>query len=182
VQLKKFLTSIPCAQIGKPCDVDDRRDFAYKNRRDTQRWTKTQKPEWDGKKKSEGAPSDFYFRPSTDRSSLARFSPFRSGFLIRAIFPGRSHVNFRRPMTRQAREAQTSMIFRVFRVRVESKIPDRLNQSLSHFVCPPRHHPAPPFSRRYRYQNIVPYQRYVTICNICEETKRDGINKGGMRD
>lgn len=38
--------------------------------------------------------------------------PISFGFLIRAIFPGRSHVNFRRPMTRQARGAQTSMIFR----------------------------------------------------------------------
>lgn len=79
-------------------------------------------------KTHQGAPSDFYSRsPAPTERERACFAPILSGFLIRTIFPGRSHVNFRRPMTRQARGAQTSMIFHVFREQVESKIPDRLN-------------------------------------------------------
>lgn len=135
--------------------------------------------EWDEKNKERNARRRtlrfFYSRPSIDRSLLARFLPISSGFLIRAIFPGRSHVNFRRPMTRQAREAQTSMIFRVSSVGREQN-----SRSTGSNPLPLRLPAAPlPFSRRY--ENIIPYQRYVTICNICKETKRDGINKGGMR-
>jgi len=44
-------------------------------------------------------------------------------------------------MTRQARGAQTSMIFRVFRVWVESKIPDRLD---AQSIPPPLSLPAVP--------------------------------------
>lgn len=141
------------------------------------------------KKRAKAHPPIFIFapRPTVRRS---RASPrFRSGFLIRAIFPGRSHVNFRRPMTRQAREAQTSMIFRVFRVRVESKIPDRLNQSLSHFVCPPRHlTPHPLFlvdidtRILYLINDTLPYAIYAKkqrgtalIKEVC------AINEGYMK-
>lgn len=79
--------------------------------------------------------SDFH-----SRSPSVRFLPISSSFLIRAIFPGRSHVNFRRPMTRQVRGAQTSMIFRVFRERVErAKFP--IGRTTDPSILRQRRHP-----------------------------------------
>lgn len=138
----------------------------------------------------------FLFSPPTDRPtdrpsvrSLVRFlfPPFYPVFLIRAIFPGRSHVNFQRPMTQQTRGAQTSMIFRVFRVQVESKIPNRLDAqpippSLRLLAIAPSPHPSlfPFFSSISIRGSVVPYRgdMCVIICNMCEETRRDGINEG----
>lgn len=157
---------------------DDRHDFAYRNGpvRHGTIWIAPRIKQGRKKKKKKQVHTlrDFYSHspPFCVRPLLSL--PISSGFLIRAIFPGRSHVNFRRPMTWQTRGAQTSMIFRERVSRASREQNSRSAAGRATNPTPVSPSPSPSrFSPRYRYERALYFvmtMYYWIARNVREET------------